>query len=305
MRERLRQPTLNAVKAFEATARLGSLKAAAEALGVTSSAVSHQVRQLEEEIGKQLFIRRNNAIELTGEGYLLFEQVAPALRTIARATEAIRTDTKAVALNVTNAFALLWLIPRLPDFQKRQPRIAIEMATVRRPVVLDDSVELAISYSRHAPPVAGAVELLKDLGLPMAASGLSPMKSGRARDIRDVPLISSTPDDWDWRGWAAGQQHRVRAATHCLSVRQRKCGPLPRAEPGSAWRSFLPRSALPRSRAACWFPSAPSGSATSAATGLPRRPGCAALPRSSGPGCSRWRPAFNPDHGWMPRPTRR
>jgi LysR family glycine cleavage system transcriptional activator len=138
MRERLRQPTLNAVKAFEAAARLGSLKAAAEALGVTSSAVSHQVRQLEEEIGKQLFIRRNNAIELTGESYLLFEQVAPALRTIARATEVIRTDTKAVALNVTNGFALLWLIPRLPDFQKRQPRIAVEMDTVRRPVVLDD-----------------------------------------------------------------------------------------------------------------------------------------------------------------------
>ena len=63
-------------------------------------------------------------------------------------------------------------------------------------------MELAISCSRHAPPVAGAVELLKDLGLPMAASGLLPAKSGRARDIRGVLLISSTPDDWDWRGWA-------------------------------------------------------------------------------------------------------
>ena len=202
MRERLRQPMLNAIRAFEATARLGSLKAAAEALSVTSSAVSHQVRQLEEEIGKQLFVRRNNAIELTGEGYLLFEQVGPALRTITRAAEAIRTDAKVVTLNVTNGFALLWLIPRLPDFQKRYPSIAVEMATVRRPVVLDDSVEMAISYSRHAPPVAGAVELLKDLGLPMAVSGLSAPKSGRARDIRGVPLISSTPDDWDWRGWA-------------------------------------------------------------------------------------------------------
>ncbi len=155
MRERLRQPTLNAIRAFEATARLGSLKAAAEALGVTSSAVSHQVRQLEEEIGKRLFVRRNNAIELTREGYRLFEQVGPALRTITRAAEAIRTDTKIVTMNVTNGFALLWLIPRLPDFQKRHPRIAVEMATVRRPVVLDDSVEMAISYpakGRRSPP---------------------------------------------------------------------------------------------------------------------------------------------------------
>jgi LysR family transcriptional regulator, glycine cleavage system transcriptional activator len=200
MRERLRPPMLNAIRAFEATARLGSLKAAAEALSVTSSAVSQQVRQLEEEIGKQLFVRRNNAIELTGEGYLLFEQVGPALRTITRAAEAIRTDAKVVTLNVTNGFALLWLIPRLPDFQKRHPRIAVEMATVRRPVVLDDSVEMAISYSRQGPPVTAAVELLKDLALPMAAAGVSP---GLARDIRGVSLISSTPDDWEWRAWAA------------------------------------------------------------------------------------------------------
>ena len=155
MRERLRQPTLNAVKAFEAAARLGSLKAAAEALGVTSSAVSHQVRQLEEEVGKQLFIRRNNAIELTGEGYLLFEQVAPALRTIARATEAIRTETQIVAVNVTNAFALLWLIPRLARFPEAPPAHCDRDGTVRRPVVLDDSVEMAIAYSRHAPPSRG------------------------------------------------------------------------------------------------------------------------------------------------------
>src|SRR5262245_14019593 len=113
MWERWQQPSLNAVRAFGTTARLGSLKAAAAALGVTASAVSHQVRQLEEEIGKRLFIRRNNGIELTREGHRLFEEVGPALRKIARAAEAIRLDTKVVALNVTNAFALIWLIPRL------------------------------------------------------------------------------------------------------------------------------------------------------------------------------------------------
>lgn len=205
MREQLRQPTLNAVKAFEAAARLGSLKAAAEALGVTSSAVSHQVRQLEQEIGKRLFIRRNNAIELTREGHRLFEQIGPALRMIARATDAIRKDTQVVAMNVTTWFALLWLIPRLADFQKRHPRIAIEMAVVRRPVIADDSVEMTISYSRHRPPVSGAVELLKDFAIPMAAPGVAYDKSGRARDIRAVPLISSTttPEDWDWAAWAA------------------------------------------------------------------------------------------------------
>ncbi len=176
--------------------------------------------------------------------------------------------------------------------QKRHPSIAVEMATVRRPVVLDDSVEMAISYSRHAPPVAGAVELLKDLGLPMAVSGLSAPKSGRARDIRSVPLISSTPDDWDWRGWAQDNniefdQLRIAYRFDC------ECAALTACRGGLGVALFLPRSALPRSRAGCWCHSAAFRSGTSAATGLPRRPGCADRPRSSGPGCSRWRPASN------------
>ena len=231
MRERLRQPTLNAVKAFEAAARLGSVKAAASALGVTSSAISHQVRQLEEEIGKRLFTRRNNAIELTREGHRLFEQVGPALRLIARATEAIRIDANIVALNVTTSFAQLWLIPRLADFRNRHPRIAIEMATARRPIVLDDSVEMTISYSPHGPPVSGAVELLKDFALPMAAAGFSQDKAGQARNILAVPLITSTPDDSDWRVWTAENniefaQLRVayRFDTDCAAIAACRAG---------------------------------------------------------------------------------
>jgi LysR family glycine cleavage system transcriptional activator len=205
MRERLRQPMLNAVRAFEAAARLGSLKAAAEALGVTPSAVSHQIRQLEQELGKRLFIRRNNVIELTPEGHRLFAEVGAALHVIARATDKIRMDRQVVAMNVTTWFALHWLIPRLADFQKRHPNIAIEMAAVRRPVIADDSMEMTISYSVSRPPISGAIELLKDFAIPMAAPGVAYDRNGRARDIRAVPLISSTttPEDVHWAAWAA------------------------------------------------------------------------------------------------------
>ena len=202
MADRFRQPPLNAIRAFEAAARLGTLKAAAADLGVTPSAISHQVRQLEEEIGKRLFIRRNNAIELTSDGQRLFEEVRPALRTIARATESIRKDRHVVAMNVSTWFALHWLIPRLADFQKRHPSIAIELAAVRRPVVLDGSAQVTICYTRNGPPASGAVELVKDFALPMAVPGLAQDEDGRPRDIRTVPLISSTQDDWDWLAWA-------------------------------------------------------------------------------------------------------
>src|SRR5262249_43001986 len=77
------------------------------------------------------------------------------------------------------------------------------MAAVRRPIVADESVEMTISYSHHGPPVSGVIELLKDFARPMAAPRLAHDKRGRAQDIRAVPLISSTTDDWDWRVWAA------------------------------------------------------------------------------------------------------
>jgi LysR family glycine cleavage system transcriptional activator len=200
----LRQPSLNAVRAFVAAARLGSLKAAAAELSVTAGAVSHHVKQLEVEIGKPLFVRRNNGIELTRDGKLLFDEVAPALKIIARASEAIRKENQIVTMNVSSALAQFWLVPRLVDFQARHPRIAVEMETERRPVMLDESVDLAVSYSRSGSPSSTALRLLTDRAVPMAATAFRRGRWGAAERIEDVPLISSTRDDWEWREWAAG-----------------------------------------------------------------------------------------------------
>jgi LysR family glycine cleavage system transcriptional activator len=200
--EHLRQPSLNAVRAFVAAARLGSLKAAAADLGVTAGAVGHHVKQLESEIGKRLFVRRNNRIELTRDGKLLFDEVAPALKIIARASDAIRKETRVVTMTVSSSLAQFWLAPRLVEFQARHPKIAIDMETERRPVVLDESVDLAVSYSRNGPPVSGAVRLLTDRAIPMAAPAFSRERRVAAERIEDVPLISSTRDGWEWREWA-------------------------------------------------------------------------------------------------------
>jgi LysR family glycine cleavage system transcriptional activator len=193
-----RHPSLNAVRAFVAAARLGSLKAAAADLGVTAGAVSHHVRQLETEIGKPLFVRRNNGIELTRDGKQLFDAVAPALKTISRASDAIRKEARVVTMNISSSLAQLWLVPRLTAFQLQHPRIAIDMETERRPVVLDESLDLAVSYSRSGPPGVGAMRLLTEKVLPMA----TPAYRRRTQAIEDVPLISSTRDDWEWHEWA-------------------------------------------------------------------------------------------------------
>jgi len=197
-----RQPSLNAVRAFVAAARLGSLKAAAADLGVTAGAVSHHVKQLESEIGKPLFVHRNNSIELTRDGKQLFVAVAPALKTIARASDAIRKEARVVTMNISSSLAQLWLVPRLPEFQLRQPRIAIDMETERRPVVLDESLDLAIAYSRSGPPVPGATRLLTERVIPMATPLFRRNHRVAPERIEGVPLISSTRDDWEWREWA-------------------------------------------------------------------------------------------------------
>ena len=197
-----RYPSLNAVRAFVSAARLGSLKAAAADLGVTAGAVSHHVKQLEAEIGKPLFVRRNNSIELTRDGRQLFDAVAPALKTIGRASDAVRKEGRVVTMNISTSLAQFWLVPRLVEFQTRYPRIAIDMETERRPVVLDESVDLAVSYSRNGPPMPGAVRLLSDRARPMAASTFSRGRRAAAERIEDAPLISSTRAGWEWREWA-------------------------------------------------------------------------------------------------------
>jgi DNA-binding transcriptional LysR family regulator len=202
MESQPRYPSLNAVRAFVSAARLGSLKAAAADLGVTAGAVSHHVKQLEAEIGKPLFVRRNNSIELTPDGRQLFDAAAPALKTIGRASDAVRKQARVVTMNVSSSLGQLWLVPHLVEFQARQPKIEIDMETERRPVVLDDDLDLAISYSRSGPPAPGAVKLLAETVNPMAAPAFRRGRRTAVERIEDVPLISSTRDDWEWREWA-------------------------------------------------------------------------------------------------------
>jgi DNA-binding transcriptional LysR family regulator len=129
--------------------------------------------------------------------------VAPALKVIARASDAIRKESRVVTMSISSSLAQFWLVPRLVDFQARHPKIAIDMETERRPVVLDDSIDLAVSYSRNGPPAAGAVRLLTDRAIPMAARSFDRGRRAAPDRIEDVPLISSTQDGWEWREWAA------------------------------------------------------------------------------------------------------
>lgn len=199
-----RLPSLNAVRVFEAAARLGSLKAAGEELGVTASAVSHQVRHLEEGLGVRLFARSNNAIELTAEGARFAAATAPALDIIAAAASALQRDANEVLVRASVSLALRWLIPRLGRFRQAHPSIRVRLETPVSAMADHDDIDLVIGYSRAEGPAQGGTILFDDICVVVAA----PDVAARYRDADAAALaasgalISATQDDWDWRRWA-------------------------------------------------------------------------------------------------------
>jgi LysR family glycine cleavage system transcriptional activator len=128
---RPRLPPLNAIKAFEAAARLGSFTGAADELGVTHGAVSRQVRLLEEWLGRRLFVRTSRNAVPTRAGAELLAEVAPALDRVADAAARLRDRPGRGVLRISAlpTFAMRWLIPRLSEFQRDHPHVELRIVT--------------------------------------------------------------------------------------------------------------------------------------------------------------------------------
>lgn len=138
-----KMPALNALKAFEAAGTSGSFTRAAEQLNVTQSAVSRQVRQLEDQLGETLLERHHHRLELTDAGRALlrtlqqsFDRIELTVRTIQQ-----KSDRNRLRVNVAPTFAARWLVPRLPKLHARHPELELSLTT-RLQDSLDDSTSL-------------------------------------------------------------------------------------------------------------------------------------------------------------------
>jgi len=123
-------PPLPTLRTFEAVARKGSFTLAARDLAITQSAVSHQIKALEEFLGVPLFWRHNPGIELTEDGKILLEAVRAGLDVILAATDRIRYRNQSgiLTIAVPTAFAMWWLVPRLGRFATLHPNIEIRLS---------------------------------------------------------------------------------------------------------------------------------------------------------------------------------
>lgn len=138
----LRLPSLNALRVFEAAARHLSFKRAADELAVTPTAVSHQIRGLEEELGVELFRRLTRAIELTPEGEAMLPKVREGLECFAEAVGHARARQAGSRLVVVAppSFASRWLVPRLHGFSEREPEVELHLASSTRAIGGGDTV---------------------------------------------------------------------------------------------------------------------------------------------------------------------
>lgn len=201
-----RVPNFVLLRAFEAAARLESFTRAAEELHLTQSAISHQVKELEEYFGRTLFIRRNRRVEPTPEGKRLLETLSRVFNVIEAACNEVSLAPQSQVLAVYSApsFAVKWLGPRLPAFAKQHPDITIRLSSGAEPVDLTTAQELdiAITYG-SARTRAGVVvtALGQERILPMCAPTLLAKRTPIRKQVQTLPLIDSQLSRVTWADW--------------------------------------------------------------------------------------------------------
>jgi len=205
-----RLPPLNALRAFEAAARLLSFTRAADELAVTQAAVSHQIKALEEWIGVPLFRRVNRGLLLTDAGQALLSVLRDALDRIAAATERLRAGprTGQLVVSALPSFAAKWLVPRLPRFQAAHPNIELHLhAAVALVDFTRDPVDLALRFGAGRWAGVEAIRLLDEEVTPVCSPAL--LAGGHPlREPADLRHYTLLHDDFelDWQTWldAAG-----------------------------------------------------------------------------------------------------
>src|ERR1700761_1737940 len=148
-------PSLTGLRAFEAAARHMSFTLAAEELNVTQTAISHQIRRLEQQLGKPLFVRGNRSLALTKEASDYLPLIRSAFDDLRRATERFRRSDQEGVLTVstTASLATKWLVSRVAAFQDAYPGVEVRISTSAALVdFARDQVDMAVRYGRGKWP---------------------------------------------------------------------------------------------------------------------------------------------------------
>ena len=203
-------PSLDFLRGFEAAGRRLSFTLAAEELFVTQSALSRQIKALEDALGVALFERRHRALALTAAGALFHRDVTAALAALASGADNVRGVARApgLAITTTVSFASLWIIPRLARFRARHPDVEVYVSADDRTVdLLRGEVDLAVRYLPEAMVPEGALRLFGERMMPVVSPALMKRCAPLATPAdlaRHVLLHLDDPEGrMPWLNWPA------------------------------------------------------------------------------------------------------
>jgi DNA-binding transcriptional LysR family regulator len=186
-RQRVPRLSLDLLRGFHAAARHLSFTHAARELFITQSAVSHEVRALEEQLGMPLFRRVNRSLQLTAAGAELFRAVDDALALIDTATQRLAGPWRTLSVTTTVALASTWLVPRLPGFHKTHPEIDLRVVATNDTVDLKrDHIDIAIRFATLQMPVPSPDKVFDYLQFPVCAPSLARSRKNPLRSVADL-----------------------------------------------------------------------------------------------------------------------
>jgi len=230
----MKLPPLSTLRFFDIAAKAGSFVKAAQELNVTHSAISRQIRLLEEHLGVELFERRNRAVFLTPEGQLLLQTTRGMFEPLSAAVEQIKTNSTpdVVSLSCEPTIAMKWLIPRLTDFYQRYPHITVHLVAAGGAIDFAKThVDLALR--RNDFSWGGQIHAMKVCSEQMGAVSL------RSGGSMMLPLLVSVSRPDAWKTW---QQKSGVDLTGCKYVTYEHfylCIQAALAGQGTALASFL------------------------------------------------------------------
>jgi LysR family transcriptional regulator, glycine cleavage system transcriptional activator len=197
-------PTLNSIAVFESAVRHGSFTGAAEELALTQGAVSYQIRQIEEKLGVNLFIRTGRGIRLSDVGTVFFNGVRPVL---AEMSALMRRASSSVGQTIEIAapptFANFWLAPRLPNFAQQAPELVVNLISTYRPTDIGTlNVNATIYYGRREAGIGIVEEIFAAPSFAVCSPDY--FKKYELQDLHNLAtarLIHHTNRFDDWRHW--------------------------------------------------------------------------------------------------------
>ncbi|MCO1336178.1 LysR substrate-binding domain-containing protein [Microbulbifer sp. OS29] len=195
-------PSLNSLKVFDTAARLGSFKKAAAELFITPTAVSHQIKTLEEALGAPLFERKTRAVLLTNNGLRLAETTSIVFQQLSATVSEITDSNRTLTVSTTSSFAAMWLVPNLDGFYQTYPNIDISVMTGEEVLDIerDRRIDVAIRYGKYDPDKKNTVLLAHEsIGLYATPGYLEEIKDISKAQLLETKWVNQSLPPVNWQ----------------------------------------------------------------------------------------------------------